>query len=62
MSQSEWDTTERVLYGVMVTAFVIGTVSMLIEALRTRPKVQMMVLSVKDVKDSKSGPDSSAAE
>jgi len=65
MSQSDWNTTDRVMYGFMVTAFIIGTVSMLIEACRTRPKVQMMVLSVKQ--PAKPGPDesdgsSSAAE
>jgi len=60
MSQADWNTTDRVMYGLMVTAFIIGTVSMLIEALRTRPKVQVMVLSLKQL--DKSGPDSGAAE
>lgn len=49
MSQADWNTTDRIMYGMMVTAFIIGTVSMLIEALRTRPKVQMMVLSLKQL-------------
>jgi len=57
MSQADWNTTDRIMYGMMVTAFIIGTVSMLIEALRTRPKVQMMVLSLKQL--DKPGPDES---
>ena len=59
MSQADWNTTDRIMYGLMVTAFIIGTVSMLIEALRTRPKVQLMVLSLKQLE--KPGPDESSS-
>lgn len=59
MSQADWNTTDRVMYGLMVTAFIIGTISMLIEACRTRPKVQMMVLGVKPPE--KPGPDESSS-
>ena len=57
MNQDDLNTTDRIMYGLMVTAFIIGTVSMFIEALRTRPKVQLMVLSLKQLE--KPGPDES---
>ena len=67
--KAEWNTTDRILYGVMVGAFVVGTVSMFIEACRSRPKVKMIVLGVpksegkeKEVKQpAKSGLDESSS-
>ncbi len=63
MSQAEWNTTDRVLYGIMCSGVMLWAIATFIEACRTRPKVQMMVLSLKNptVKDWKSGPDPSAA-
>jgi len=59
MSQTEWNTTDRVLYGIMCSGVMLWAIAMFIEACRTRPKIQMMVLSTKAVKDSKPGPDES---
>jgi len=50
--KAEWNTTDRIFFGVMVGAFAVGTVSMFIEACRKRPKVQMIVLGVKTGKGS----------
>lgn len=63
MSQSDlWNTTDRIFYGIMCSGIALWAIAMFIEACRTRPKVQMMVLSVKQ--PAKPGPDesSSAAE
>lgn len=64
MSEANWNTTDRILYGIMCSGIALWAIATFIEACRTRPKVQMMVLSVKGIKDSKPGPDesSSAAE
>jgi len=61
MSQSDWNTTDRIMYGIMCSGIMLWAIATFIEACRTRPKVQMMVLSLKGVKP---GPDdsSSAAE
>jgi len=56
MSQTEWNTTDRILYGIMCSGIMLWAIATFIEACRTRPKVQMMVLSTKAVKDSKSDP------
>jgi hypothetical protein len=60
--KADWNTTDRILYGVMAGGVVIWAIATFIEACRSRPKVQMMVLSVKQ--PAKPGPDesSSAAE
>jgi hypothetical protein len=62
MSQADWNTTDRIMYGVMCSGIALWAIATFIEACRTRPKVQMMVLSVKQ--PAKPGPDesSSAAE
>jgi len=62
MSQADWNTTDRIMYGVMCSGVALWAIAMFIEACRSRPKVQMMVLSVKQ--PAKPGPDesSSAAE
>ncbi|MBA7496747.1 hypothetical protein ES702_07356 [subsurface metagenome] len=66
MSKANWNTTDRVLfgifYGVVGVAVLISGISQFIEACRSRPKVQMMVLSIKP--PAQPGPDesSSAAE
>jgi len=63
--ESEWNTTDRLMfgifYGIVGIAGVTMAIAQLIEACRTRPKVQLMVLSMKAVEDSKPGPDPSAA-
>ena len=50
MSQSEWNTTDSIIfcvfYGVVGIAALTMGIAQLIEACRTRPKVQMMVLGV----------------
>jgi len=64
-SESGWSKADSIIfcvfYGVVGIAALTMGIAQLIEACRTRPKVQMMVLSVKGVKP---GPDesSSAAE
>ncbi|KKM69345.1 hypothetical protein LCGC14_1451710 [marine sediment metagenome] len=47
MSQADWNTTDRVLYGIMCSGIALWAIATFIEACRTRPKVQMMVLSIK---------------
>jgi len=47
MSQSDWNTTDRIFYGIMCSGILLWAISTFIEACRTRPKVQMMVLGVK---------------
>jgi len=65
MSKADFNTTDRIMFGVFYGVVAIAAVTMgiaqLIEACRTRPKVQLMVLSLKNtaVKDSKPGPDES---
>ncbi len=64
MSQSEWSKTEIIVFGAFYVVVGIAGLTMaiaqLIEACQTRPKVQMMVLSLKGVKEpAKSGPDES---
>jgi len=61
MSQTEWNTTDRILYGIMCSGIMLWAISEFIEACRTRPKIQMMVLSTKAVQDSKPGPDESSS-
>jgi len=60
-----WNTTDRILYGIMCSGVMLWAIATFIEACRSRPKVQMMVLSVKQPgieEPAKPGPDSSAAE
>jgi len=51
MSESNWNTTDRIffgiVYGTMAAGMAIWGIAQLIEACRTRPKIQMMVLGVK---------------
>jgi len=56
MSQADWNTTDRIMYGVMCGGIALWAIATFIEACRTRPKVQIMVLSLKGVKP---GPDES---
>jgi len=58
MSQADWNTTDRIMYGVMCSGIALWAIATFIEACRTRPKVQMMVLSVKQ--PAKPGPDESS--
>jgi len=62
MSQADWNTTDRIMYGVMCSGIMLWAISTFIEACRSRPKVQMLVLSVKPpaVKENNETP--SAAE
>ncbi len=63
MEQADWNTTDRVLYGIMCSGIALWAIATFIEACRTRPKVQMMVLSVKQPpKPGDNGESSSAAE
>jgi len=59
MSQADWNTTDRIMYGVMCSGIALWAIATFIEACRTRPKVQMMVLSVKQ--PAKPGPDESSS-
>lgn len=54
-----WNTTDRIFYGVACTAFALWAIATFIEACRSRPKVQMVVLSVK--KPEQVGPDESSS-
>jgi len=54
---ADWNTTDRIMYGIMCSGIMLWAISMFIEACRSRPKVQMMVLSVKQ--PAKPGPDES---
>jgi len=54
MGQSDWNTTDRIMYGIMCSGIMLWAIATFIEACRTRPKVQMMVLSLKGVQP---GPD-----
>lgn len=58
MSQADWNTTDRIMYGIMAGGIALWAISTFIEACRSRPKVQMMVLSVKQL--DKPGPDESS--
>jgi len=62
MSEADWNKTDRVLYGIMCSGIALWAIAVFIEACRSRPKVQMMVLSARQLE--KTGPDesSSAAE
>lgn len=57
MSQADWNTTDRIMYGIMAGGIALWAIATFIEALRTRPKIQMMVLSLKQLE--KPGPDES---
>jgi len=57
MSQSDWNITDRIMYGIMAGGIALWAIATFIEACRTRPKVQMMVLSLKQLE--KPGPDES---
>jgi len=59
MRQSVWKTTDRIMYGVMCSGIALWAIATFIEACRSRPKVQMMVLSVKQ--PAKPGPDESSS-
>ena len=64
--KAEWNTTDRILfgivYGTMAAGMAIWGIAQLIEACRTRPKVQVLAFGFK--KPAEPGPDesSSAAE
>lgn len=60
-SEISWNTTDRILYGIMCSGIALWAIATFIEACRSRPKVQMMVLSLKGVKESQGtdGPDES---
>jgi len=58
MNHTEWSKTDRILYGIMCTGVMLWAISTFIEACRSRPKVQMVVLSVK--KPEQVGPDESS--
>jgi len=71
MSEGNWNTTDRILYGVMCSGIALWALATFIEACRSRPKIQMMVLGVKSPVvnqpvaqpgPDESGPDPSAAE
>ena len=66
MSQANWNTTDRILYGIMAGGVVVWAISQFIEACRSRPKIQMVVLSAKQpiVKQSvaEPGPDESSED
>lgn len=57
MSQADWNTTDRIMYGVMCSGIILWAIATFIEACRSRPKIQMMVLSLKQLE--KPGPDES---
>lgn len=56
--KGEWNTTDRVLYGIMCSGMMLWAIATFIEACRSRPKVKMVVLSVKQPE--KPGPDESS--
>jgi len=63
--KAEWNTTDRILYGIMAGGVVLWAISMFIDACRSRPKVQILAFGFK--KPAGPGPDqpdesSSAAE
>jgi len=47
MSEANWNATDRILYGVMCSGIALWAIATFIEACRSRPKVQMLVLSVR---------------
>jgi len=47
MSEAECSRADHIFYGFLCAALACVAIAQLIEACRTRPKVQMMVLSVK---------------
>lgn len=63
MSETNWTTTDRILFGIVYGAMAAGMaiwgIAQLIEACRSRPKVQMMVLNAK--KPDIPGPDESSS-
>ena len=66
MNKADWNTTDRVLYGIMAGGVVLWAISQFIEACRSRPKIQMMVLGVKgpfvEQPVAQPGPDESSAD
>lgn len=50
---SNWNTTDRILYGIMAGGVVLWAISQFIEACRSRPKVEMIVLGVPTGRDKK---------
>jgi len=59
-----WNTTDRIFYGIACSALAIWAVAMFIEACRSRPKVQVIMLGHKPgkAKDQAKDESSSAAE
>lgn len=51
MSETEWNTTDRILFGIVYGAMGAGIaiwgIAQLIEACRTRPKVKIVMFGVK---------------
>jgi len=62
MSVDNWNTTDRIFYGIMCSGMMLWAIATLIEACRSRPKVQMLVLSVKPPAVKEIHESSSAAE
>jgi len=58
MSQSDWNTTDRILYGVMCSGIALWAIATFIEACRTRSKHKIMVFKVN--LPEKPGPDESS--
>lgn len=64
MSKADWNTTDRILYGVMAGGIVLWAIATFIEACRPRPKLEMIILAgkEKEVKQpAKIGPDESSS-
>lgn len=54
--KADWNTTDRILYGIMCGGMALWAIATFIEACRSRPKVQMIVLGVSGkVKDKSKG-------
>ena len=66
MKEGNWNTADRICYGVLCSGIALWAIATLIEACRTRPKIQMMVLGLKEpfVKQPQAqpGPDESSAD
>jgi len=59
MSLNGLNKADRIFCGILCSAFALWSIAVFIEACRTRPKVQLMVLGIKQ--PDKSGPDESSS-
>ena len=46
MMENSWTKTDRIFYGIMCSGMMLWAIAMFIEACRSRPKVQVIMLGV----------------